>query len=191
MLDLGPAAREAAAVAAAVTDDQLIAPTPCTEYSVSDLLAHLSGLSIAFRDAALKTDGSATPEIAVTAGLDPQWRTSLPQRLDDLVTAWEAPEAWSGMTRAGGIDLPGEIAGVVALDEVVLHGWDLARATGRDYRCDPTTTRVIFDFTEQSATPAEADGRDGIFGPVVEVPADAPLFDRALGYAGRDPNWPG
>jgi hypothetical protein len=44
------------------------------------------------------------------------------------------------MTEVGGNTLPGEVTGVVALDEVVLHGWDLARATGQDYRCDPAWT---------------------------------------------------
>src|SRR5699024_2553224 len=62
MLALRPAAQQTASVAAAVTDAHLDAPTPCTEYSVSDLLAHLSGLSVAFRDAARKVGGSATPE---------------------------------------------------------------------------------------------------------------------------------
>ena len=188
-LDLSPAAREVARVAGNVADDQLGAPTPCTEYSVSDLLNHLIGLSVAFRDAAHKTGGSTTPEAALAAGLDPQWRTTLPRRLDELVEAWKAPDAWTGMTAAGGVDLPGEVAGLVALDEIVLHGWDLARATGQEYHCDPVTTQVILEFTQQSATPEESDSREGIFGPVVAVADDAPLFDRALGYAGRDPHW--
>lgn len=187
-LDHGPAAREVAIVAGAVTDDHLSAPTPCSAYTVSDLLTHLIGLSFAFRDAARKVGGTASPEAAIEHGLDPQWRTTLPQRLDELVEAWKDPAAWSGMTKAGGVDLPGDIAGVVALDEIVLHGWDLARATGQEYNCDPVTTQAIFEFTKQSAAEA-ADSGDGIFGPVVEVPADAPMFDRALGYAGRDPNW--
>lgn len=189
LLDHGPAAREVAIVAGAVTDDQLTAPTPCPEYTVSDLLAHLIGLSIAFRDAARKEGGSVSPDAAIELGLDPQWRTALPQRLDELVEAWKDPQAWSGMTKAGGVDLPGDIAGIVALDEIVMHGWDLARATGQDYPCDAVTTQAIFDFTEQSADPAAAGSREGVFGPVIEVPADAPLFDRALGYAGRDPHW--
>ncbi len=37
------------------------------------------------------------------------------------------------MTKAGGVDLPGEVAGLVALDELVVHGWDVARATGQAY----------------------------------------------------------
>jgi hypothetical protein len=38
------------------------------------------------------------------------------------------------MTPVGGVTLPGEIAGQVALDEIVLHAWDLARGTGRRHR---------------------------------------------------------
>lgn len=44
-----------------------------------------------------------------------------------MAGAWKDPAAWTGMTRAGGVDLPGEIAAAVAADELVLHGWDLAR----------------------------------------------------------------
>ncbi|UYM03583.1 TIGR03086 family metal-binding protein [Solicola gregarius] len=183
--DLAPAARRVADVAAGIRDDQLDGPTPCPDYSVSVLLTHVLGLATAFRDAAHKVGQSMPPQAALADGLDPDWRTKLPVRLDELVTAWRAPDAWTGMTEAGGVSLPGDIAGIVATDELVIHGWDLARATGQQYDCDPETTQVIFGFTQQSA---EA-GSEGVFGPPVEVPENAPLFDRALGYAGRDPAW--
>ncbi len=35
----------------------------------------------------------------------------------------------------------------------------------------------------------EGGGREGLFGPVVDVPADAPLLDRVIGLSGRDPSW--
>ena len=93
------------------------------------------------------------------------------------------------MTEAGGTTLPGEVAGVVALDEVVLHGWDLARATGQEFMCDPASAEAVLGFTERSAQPDQAAMRTGLFGPVVPVADDAPVFDRALGFAGRDPAW--
>lgn len=189
MFDLAPAAQRMAVVAAGVRPDQLSGRTPCPAYTVSDLLNHIVGLTGAFRDAALKTGASQPPDEAMTQPLDPQWREVLPNLLDGLVAAWKVPEAWEGMTEAGGIALPGEVAAQVAVDELVIHGWDLARATGQTYECDADTTRIVFAFTEASARPDDADARDAIFGPVVEVPADAPLFDRALGYAGRDPAW--
>jgi uncharacterized protein (TIGR03086 family) len=85
--------------------------------------------------------------------------------------------------------MPGAVIGTVVLDELVLHGWDLARATGQQFACDPASVEAVLAFTVASAQPENAAGRTGLFGPVVEVPDDASDFDRALGFAGRDPNW--
>jgi uncharacterized protein (TIGR03086 family) len=93
------------------------------------------------------------------------------------------------VTEAGGVTMPAETTGAVALDELVLHGWDLARATGQPFACDPASTAAVLAFTSAMAQPEQAATREGLFGPVVEVPEDAPTFDRALGLAGRDPAW--
>jgi uncharacterized protein (TIGR03086 family) len=87
------------------------------------------------------------------------------------------------------VKLPAEQMGVVALDELVIHGWDLARGTGQSFHCDPTSTAAVLAFTRESAQPEHAAMRDGLFGPVVDVTDDAPPLDRALGFAGRDPAW--
>ncbi|AVT33882.1 TIGR03086 family protein [Plantactinospora sp. BC1] len=194
MLDLGPAAQEVIRLVGGVTDDQLTDPTPSTDTSVAALLDHLMGLSLAFTWAARKSGGdgpgaSAPPPPASPDNLDPQWRTVLPARLTELVESWRQPAAWAGMTTAGGVTMPAEVMGMVALDELVLHGWDLAKATGQPFHCDPASTEAVLEFTAESARPEQAAGREGLFGPVVPVPADAPPFDRALGFAGRDPGW--
>jgi uncharacterized protein (TIGR03086 family) len=93
------------------------------------------------------------------------------------------------MTEAGGQTLPAEVAGLVALDEVVLHGWDLARGTGQEFRVDPADAEAVLQFTARSAEPDQAGSREGLFGPVVAVAEDASVFDRALGFGGRDPGW--
>ncbi len=85
--------------------------------------------------------------------------------------------------------MPSAVMATVALDEVVLHGWDLARATVQPFEVDPVSTEVVLGFTSAMTAPEEAAGREGLFGPVVPVPDDAPAFDRALGNAGRDPHW--
>ena len=144
--DLGPAATNVARVLAGITDEQLTAPTPCPRYTVGDLLDHVGGLSVAFAAAATKTPmaaaGPDTP-LGDAAHLDPAWRETIPAALDELAAAWRDDAAWEGMTSAGPIEMPGEIAGLVALDELVVHGWDLARATDQPYDVDDATLVLI------------------------------------------------
>ncbi|MER5930960.1 TIGR03086 family metal-binding protein [Streptomyces sp. NPDC002054] len=192
-LDLGPQARLVARLAAGVPDARLADRTPCPEYTVSDLLSHLTGLAVAFRDAARKDLGPTTdtapdtaPDTAAAPSLPAGWREELPRVLGELAEAWRDPAAWTGMTRAGGVDLPGDIAGMVAVDELVIHGWDLARATGQEYAPDQAALRASHAFLLASV---EDEDRGEIFGPVVPVPDDAPLLDRAVGLSGRDPGW--
>jgi uncharacterized protein (TIGR03086 family) len=193
MFDLEPASRQVAELLGGVADEQLPAPTPCEDYSLGELLDHFMGLTLEFRNAASKAtlaEGVSRGPGAASysaANLPEDWRERLAQQLDDLAQAWKDPSAWEGMTRAGGLDLPAEVAAMVALDELVLHGWDLARATGQPFECDATSTEVCFKFTSLASEPG-ADRR-GLFGPVVEVPADAPLLHRALGLSGRNPAW--
>ncbi|MFE7773289.1 TIGR03086 family metal-binding protein [Streptomyces sp. NPDC057445] len=188
LVDLGPAAAGMARLAEGVGDVRLGDPTPCPEYAVRDLLAHVIGLSTAFRDAARKDLGPTTdtdPRKA-TLVLRDDWRTALPRRLEELVTAWSVPAAWEGGTRAGGVALPAAIAGRFALNELLVHGWDLARATGQDYDPDGASLRVSYGLLEATV---DDGGRGGPFGPVVEVPEQAPLLDRVIGLSGRRPDW--
>ncbi|HZF87056.1 TIGR03086 family metal-binding protein [Streptomyces sp.] len=187
-LDLGPQTAILARLVAGVPDDRLAGPTPCPRYTVRNLLGHLSGLAVAFRDAGRKNLGATTdtdPD-ATLPDIGPGWREELPKVLDELAGAWRDPAAWTGMTRAGGVDLPGEVAGLVLVDELVVHGWDLARATGQEYTPDPAALSACHAFLAEGV---DDPGRDALFGPVVDVPADAPLLDRAVGLSGRDPGW--
>jgi len=186
-VDLAPQAAEVARVVAGVRDDQLGDPTPCTGTTVAAMLDHLVGLTIAFREAAEKVPQSGGPR-ADAAHLPDDWRTRLPMQLDGLVAAWRRPSAWEGPTVIAGMTMPAPAAGTTGLNEILVHGWDLAVATGQEYRPDPEAVRVCFDFGLDFAAGAP-EARDQIYGPVVPVPEDAPLFDRLLGQTGRDPRW--
>ncbi|MEU4169585.1 TIGR03086 family metal-binding protein [Streptomyces sp. NPDC026665] len=187
--DFGPQALVVARLAAGVTDEQLDGATPCPEYAVHNLLGHLAGLAVAFRDAGRKDLGPTT-DTSPTAALPDigaGWREALPKALDELADAWRDPAAWTGTTRAGGVTLPAEAAAAVAADELVVHGWDLARATGQDYEPDETALRVTHQFLAGVADDPTRLG--GIFGPIVPVPDGAPLLDHVTGLSGRDPRW--
>ncbi|MEV6543069.1 TIGR03086 family metal-binding protein [Streptomyces sp. NPDC051665] len=189
ILDLGPQTRVIARLAEGVTDEQLTDGTPCPELAVRNMLGHVLGLSVAFRDAARKDLGVTTDTNpgATAPDIGPGWREQLPKVLDDLAEAWRDPAAWTGMTRAGGIDLPGVVAAAVVADELVIHGWDLAVATGRSYAPDPAALQTSYGFLLAATQDPTRGG--GIFGPVVPVPDEAPLLERALGLSGRDPGW--
>jgi uncharacterized protein (TIGR03086 family) len=187
MLDLAPQAAEVARVVRDVRDDQLADPTPCAGTSVAALLDHLDGLTVAFRRAAQKAPMAGSPS-ADAAHLPRDWRTRLPQQLDALVVAFRDPSAWSGLTEIAGMRMPGAAAVMAGVNEVLVHGWDLAVATGQAYRADPATAQACLEFGEGLAAGAP-EARDQMYGPVVPVPADAPVFDRLLGQTGRDPGW--
>ncbi|NGN69292.1 TIGR03086 family protein [Streptomyces sp. A7024] len=186
-VDLRAQAEVVAKVAAGVADEQLDGPTPCPEYSVRELLAHLVHLSVAFRDAGRKDLGPTTntdPNAAIPE-LPADWREALPVRLAELAAAWRQPGAWEGMTQAGGFTFPAAEAGLVACNEIVIHGWDLARATGQDYAPDPGALDASLRLLEAGKDEAER----GPFGPVVAVRAGAPALEQAVGLSGRRPDW--
>ncbi|MBG0567717.1 TIGR03086 family metal-binding protein [Actinoplanes aureus] len=188
-LDFDPPVRQIRALLLGVDDDDLAAPTPCPDWSVAALLDHLMGLAFAFSQAARKrTDAPGTsgpPPEPSADHLSPHWRSRLPVLLEDLSTAWRDPAAWTGTAQAGGVTLPATAMGTVAVNELVIHGWDLARATGQDYAADPRALEVLVEFLAQG--PAE--GTPGMFGPVVPVDPENDLLSQAVALAGRDPSW--
>ena len=190
-VDLEPAARRLAELIGGVPDELLDAPTPCPAYTLGDLVEHVGGAASAFTGAAVKDLGDATSQgpSGDASRLRDDWRARIPRDLAALADAWRDPDAWTGMTKAGGVDLPGEVAGLVALDELVIHGWDIARTTGQAYDCDTPSLEAVHAFVSQFSEPGQEEARAGLFGPVVEVPDDAPLLDRVIGLTGRDPAW--
>lgn len=188
MIDMTPASARTAEILSGVRDEQLGGSTPCAQMSVRELVAHVGQLAAAFRAAAAKDLGELTDSPPGADGylLDHGWRDDYPAWLTAFAQAWRAPQAWEGLTRVGAVDLPAELCGLVALTEVVVHGWDVAVATGQAYVVDDDTAAVLLDHLSAftAAGPVE-----GLFGPPVEVGDDAGDFERALALSGRDPAW--
>ncbi|WP_324193000.1 TIGR03086 family metal-binding protein [Nocardia transvalensis] len=163
MFDMETAAAGLESVVGGIADDQLGLATPCADTTVRDLLVHVIGLTEAFRQAATKEaiGRSVPPEVGPSAPLPSDWRTRIPAQLKALVTAWRDPAAWDGETEAGGVTMPAEAMATVALNELVIHAWDLARATGQNYRPSPDDLTIQLEMLKD--TPPE--GVPGLFGP--------------------------
>ncbi|MEU2041635.1 TIGR03086 family metal-binding protein [Nocardia niwae] len=185
--DFESAAAALATVVGGITDDQLAAATPCAETTVRDLLAHVVDLTEAFRQSATKeaVGGSVAPAPPAERALPEDWRQRIPAQLDALVAAWREPAAWDGATEAGGVSEPAPVMARIALDEVVVHGWDLAKATGQPFTCAAGHLAILLDMLRE--TPAE--GVPGLFGPVVPVAAEASALERVLAFTGRRVEW--
>jgi uncharacterized protein (TIGR03086 family) len=187
MIDLTPATGMLARVVSDISDDQLAAPTPCEGSTVADLLDHVDGLCLAFTGAAGKVPSDQGPS-ADGDQLAAGWRTRIPERLALLAGAWQDEAAWSGMTKTGGLELPGEVAAAVAINEVLVHGWDLAVATGQSYSGDDALVQAAFSFVRPTVE-QNPGGSPGLFGPPVAVAQDAATLDQLIAATGRDPGW--
>lgn len=188
MIDLRPAGDRMIGLVAGLEDDQLALPTPCGPATVGDLLDHLGMFASNFVKVARKEldEVTSTPPPAFDANnLEAGWRTRLAADLGALADAWSIEHAWQGNTWVGGMHMPAEMVGVVALDELVIHGWDLSVATGQPYEPPAEEVEAAIEFVSNFDVPR--DGR--LFGPIVDIAPDAPLFDRLLGLTGRDPTW--
>jgi uncharacterized protein (TIGR03086 family) len=90
------------------------------------------------------------------------------------------------MTRVGGGEAPAEMAGLSLADELVVHGWDVARATGQptdDF--DQELGGTALAFMHEMMKPEYRGGP--AFAAEVDVAPDAPVYDRLAGFAGRAP----
>lgn len=190
-LDLRPSAEQLIVALAGVSNEQLDSPTPNEKMPMAALLDHLMNLSVEFTDAANKavpSENGVGAQPPSADHLDPLWRDTLPQRLHNLVKAWRDPQAWQGTTQAGGATMPADRMGVVAVAELVLHGWDLAKASSQPFDVDEAAAGAVLAFATEIQQGDEA-SRQGLYGPPVPIPEDASTLERALGMAGRNPAW--
>lgn len=182
-----------AAVAAALSDADappavdLDAPTPCRDFDLRALVEHFVGTSTAM--ARLGLGEPLDPDHPWGGGegaADGDWSARLAGNLDAISRGWSREEAWTGQVEVGGSSMPRPMLGEMALVEVAVHGWDLARALGRTVDLDPDVAAAVDDAVSSSA---ELGRQMGAYGPEVAVPQDAPSLHRALAKAGRDPAW--
>jgi uncharacterized protein (TIGR03086 family) len=174
----------AAAIRASAGTD-LSGPTPCGDWDLRTLVRHFVGTSGAFvragRTKALDPDDPWGAEAVLD---ESDWSGQLAGQVEDVGEAWRRPEAWAGSVE--GASMPATAVGELGLIELMLHGWDVTRAGGQDLQVSDELGAEVFRCLE----PTLEQGRQfEVYGPPVRVAETAAPFARALGAAGRDPDW--
>ena len=174
---------------AAVRADQWSNQSPCEAWNARDVVDHI----ISMHGYMLRpVDRGLSPAPSVQddpLGAFQAARAGVQAVLDDPELAGIECE-----TPTGRMTVEQQIDQVVS-DDLVLHGWDLARATGQDDTIDPDdvarlwgmTTAIPAETMEKYRTPGAFGPGVEVYGPEVNVADDAPLQDRLLGLIGRDP----
>lgn len=174
----------ASAVRASAGAD-LAGPTPCGDWNLRTLVQHFVGTSGAFvRAGQAKALDPDDPWGSNAVLEEPDWAGQLADRVASAGDAWSRPGAWIGSVE--GAQMPATAVGELGLIELMLHGWDAARAGGQSLDVsDELGTEVL-----RCLEPTLDQGRQfEVYGPPVDVSTGASAFARALGLSGRDPNW--
>jgi uncharacterized protein (TIGR03086 family) len=184
---LASAISYALAACVQVAPGEMTLPTPCADWDLEALLAHLAA-SMADLESALRTGHlDLEPDDAATSdpdGDDPV--ELLRDRAANLLFACYAHHGPDRFVLVGGLPLPVGIVTCTGAVEIAVHGWDVRAARGRGGPIPPTlATRML------RLSPLLVTGREGLFGTPVQIPAQASPGDQLVAYLGRHPEPPG
>lgn len=187
-IDLTPAAERFRAVVADLPTDALDGWTPCDGWTVEALIDHCLVWSIGLRLAAEKAPAMPRDTELPTVAVLTDWRTTLDAQVVALAEAWRAPEAWTGTTVAGTLKLPAPIMGRSVLAELIVHGWDLATATGLPYPEDLAPVDELAPLFAGSRNRRPGATWQPYGAEITSTDTTTP-FDRLIASSGRDPRW--
>jgi uncharacterized protein (TIGR03086 family) len=161
---------------ASLDDAQLDAPTPCDSYAVRNILEHMIGgatmFAAVFRGEAPGAPAENTDLVA-----------AFPGALAGLRAAVDTPGALDRLVAAPLGEIPGEtFARFVAMDGLV-HGWDIATATGQTYDPPAGVVAAVDTFAREAISDDMRDG--GMFAAAVQPPAGASPLLQLVAFTGR------
>jgi uncharacterized protein (TIGR03086 family) len=166
---------------AAVTSDQLDAATPCSEWDVRGLVAHLIAGNVKYAEIARGAD-FVPGAPAIDVGDDPA--ATYRSTLDDVLAGWRQPGA---LTREMGLPRgqrgPAEVAAWLHLAETLGHGWDLATAIGTEPGFDDEVVAASLEECRRRM-PAER-AAESPFANAREAEG-RPLIDPLAAFLGRE-----
>jgi uncharacterized protein (TIGR03086 family) len=170
-----------------VRPDQLTAATPCSELDVRALLAHV--VATVHRATAVgRGEDAASVPWSAPHPADDDWARAYADAITEMWAVWrDAPDATERLDTpvvAPFGTVPGRAALMACTSETLVHGWDLAVATGQDAEADPAIAGAVLAVM-QRFLPAEPRGRPVPFAPPVPPRADAGPTERLANWCGR------
>ncbi|WP_328924178.1 TIGR03086 family metal-binding protein [Streptomyces sp. NBC_00190] len=183
--DLAAAVALAGRTLAAVRPDQYDLPTPCTEFDVRRLSSHLVGVLRRIAVIGRGEDPFSVPSFADELA-DGEWAAAWEPAAREAARVWADPGVLGRDLRLPMGVKPGAVAAAVYANELTLHTWDLATATGQRPDWDAGLLERLVEVVRR-ALPAEARGGRIPYGEVVPVAEDASALDRLVAWSGRRP----
>lgn len=165
-----------------VRPDLLTAPTPCPEFDVRSLIGHIVGTVDRGRVIGEGGDPLTVPDVVTAA--DDNWVDTLRAAAGRYWTVWDDDALLDTTVSAPWGTFPGRAAVLIALNEALVHGWDLAVATGQPAEADAELAHAALGIM-QVALPESPRGGPIPFGPVVEPVVDAGPTERLANWSGR------
>lgn len=176
-----------------VPDAALDDPTPCASFTVATLRDHVLGWVQHFAVALSDPDRSSprADADAYRAADDPRAPGEVVRDSAARIEAALGGDVLGRQVVMSSSRMDGPAVAAMTLGEYLIHGWDLAAATGRDWAPSDAACDAAREFFEGMISPEyrSEDGAGGFFAPEVPVPDDAPALHRLLGFAGRNPSW--
>jgi uncharacterized protein (TIGR03086 family) len=181
---MAAAAAETARVVVGATNTALDRPTPCHDWDLRTLLNHT--ILWTSYSAERRAHGESVAEDLMSKDFtaEPGYAQDYEAQVNKALQAWSDPAAWEGDRDVMGNPVPAADIAAMLMMEMVLHGWDVAAATGQDYRCDGALAEAVLETVQaQGEMFRQYQG----FAAAVPVPPGASTFDRVLALSGRDP----
>lgn len=175
-----------------VRDEQWDHPTPCTEWTVRDLVHHVVAGNQLFADVA-NSDPVSAPDRATTAATNSSAAgpgsdyaaSAYRDSAAALLSAFSAPGALEVVVTVPFGAVPGVVAVHLRIVEALVHGWDLARATGQASDADQAIAQGALGFTRSALADIPPERRGG-FAASQPAADELPALDRLAAMLGRD-----
>jgi uncharacterized protein (TIGR03086 family) len=169
-----------------VTPTSLARTTPCADWDLRALLAHMNDSLLALHEAiSLGFVGMDPYDDYGDVEADPV--AALKNRACRLLGEWSAAGARPeppGAVAIADLSLSAGIVSGTGAIEVAVHGWDVARACGQDR---PIPSGLAEELLPLALLFVGEEDRPVRFAERVEVPRGRPAGDQLLAFLGRDP----